>query len=307
MARRPARPVASVQIPVSAYKPYPELPSVSDPTLARWLQATRIEPVSAIEWRWPRGFRLERRRLLDSMWLQFLSGSGRASVGAPGETLAFAPGTAILVPTGVEHEFALAPGSAGRVVAVHFHARVFGGADLLTLVGFPARIAGAPGKRQRGPARELCREYATKPPGWRKSMAAGLWRVLLGVMRGSTSSFLVSGGVRATDDLARVMPAMEVVELSLGDPGLAVGDLAGAVFLSEVQFRKIFRRATGTTPAKFIQRRRIEAARTLLRSTDETVHGIALACGFRDPGFFHRVFRKWTGTTPGRCRAMVDV
>jgi len=307
MATRPTRLVASVQVPAMAYEPYPELPSVSAPTLARWLQATRIEPVSAIEWKWPRGFRLERRRLLDTMWLQFLSGRGRASVGVHGETFAFAPGTAVFVPTGVEHEFGLAQGSAGRVVAVHFHARVFGGADLLALVGFPARIAGAHGKKRGGLARELCREYAVRPPGWRESMASGIWRALLGVFRNSGPSFSVREGVLATDDLARVMPAMEVVELRLADPDLAVGDLAEAVFVSEVQLRKVFRRALGTTPARFIQRRRIEAARTMLRSTDETVQGIALACGFRDPGFFHRVFRKWTGTTPGRCRAMVDV
>ena len=138
-------------------------------------------------------------------------------------------------------------------------------------------------------------------------MAAAIWRVLLCIMRGSASSFHARGGVQATDDLARVMPAMEIVDQRLAEPELSVGDLAAAIFLSEVQFRKIFRRATGTTPAKFIQRRRVEAARTMLRSTDDTVESIAFACGFREAGFFHRVFRKWTGTTPGRYRTLVEV
>jgi AraC-like DNA-binding protein len=266
-----------------------------------------MEPVSAIEWRWPRGFILERRRQMDSMWLLFIEGRCRGSVGGHGESFAVGAGDSVFVPHGVEHEFAMAPRSTGRIIAVHFHARVFGGADLLSLVGFPSLVGRLRGGRHFEIARDLCREYAVKPPAWRESMAAGVWRVLLSVMRCSASSFHSRGDVQATDDIARVMPAMEVVEERLGEPELSVGDLAAAIFLSEVQFRKIFRRATGTTPAKFIQRRRVEAARTMLRSTDDTVESIAFACGFREAGFFHRVFRNWTGTTPGRYRSLNEV
>jgi AraC-like DNA-binding protein len=69
-----------------------------------------------------------------------------------------------------------------------------------------------------------------------------------------------------------------------------------------VQFRKLFRRVTGSSPARYIQSRRIERACRTLRESDASVEEAALAAGFSDSAFFCRVFKMWTRTTPTEYR-----
>jgi len=70
-----------------------------------------------------------------------------------------------------------------------------------------------------------------------------------------------------------------------------------------VQFRKLFKRVTGLNPVRFIQRRRVERACVMLRTTTLSIEQIAEACGFSDPPFFFRIFRLWTGTSPNQYRS----
>lgn len=63
-----------------------------------------------------------------------------------------------------------------------------------------------------------------------------------------------------------------------------------------------FKRETGMSPNDWLQRRRIEAATDLLRTTNRKLEDIAAACGFTSAPYFCHVFRKYTGTTPGKHR-----
>jgi len=44
--------------------------------------------------------------------------------------------------------------------------------------------------------------------------------------------------------------------------------------------RKLFRRVTGMSPARFVQRRRLERACALLRLSDMKIEEVAERCGF---------------------------
>jgi AraC family transcriptional regulator of adaptative response / DNA-3-methyladenine glycosylase II len=63
-----------------------------------------------------------------------------------------------------------------------------------------------------------------------------------------------------------------------------------------------FRRILGETPAAVLNAARIEHAKRLLRSTDESVLGVAFASGFRSASAFHRRFKIATGLTPQQYR-----
>lgn len=58
-----------------------------------------------------------------------------------------------------------------------------------------------------------------------------------------------------------------------------------------------------TTPADWINRRRLEPAARLAESTMLPIIEIAAECGFENLGYFHRLFRARFGATPLRYRA----
>ncbi|GAA3520716.1 GlxA family transcriptional regulator [Actinocatenispora rupis] len=65
---------------------------------------------------------------------------------------------------------------------------------------------------------------------------------------------------------------------------------------------RLFERHLGTTPGRWLVRRRVEEARILLERTDDSVDAVAAAVGFPDPSNFRRRFAAELGTTPARYR-----
>jgi transcriptional regulator GlxA family with amidase domain len=88
---------------------------------------------------------------------------------------------------------------------------------------------------------------------------------------------------------------------------LSVPALARRSAMSVRTFARAFRNEVGTTPAAFVQRSRVEAARRLLEATDRTVDDIALTCGFGTVETMHRAFRRAVRTTPGQYRRLFAV
>ena len=68
--------------------------------------------------------------------------------------------------------------------------------------------------------------------------------------------------------------------------------------MSTTKFCNSFRRYTGTTLTGYITAARLKKAIDLLKTTDMQVSAVALACGFRNLGYFHKVFRRHYTTTP---------
>jgi AraC family transcriptional regulator len=59
------------------------------------------------------------------------------------------------------------------------------------------------------------------------------------------------------------------------------------------------------TPSAWIAARRIDRARTLLKSSDQPLQQIADACGYADLSHFSHRFRDATSASPSRYRAVV--
>jgi transcriptional regulator GlxA family with amidase domain len=68
--------------------------------------------------------------------------------------------------------------------------------------------------------------------------------------------------------------------------------------LSLSRFYELFRQATGTTPARYMRRRRFERAAEMLRTTDLSVKEIANHTGNFDFSHFVRDFEKLYGKSP---------
>jgi len=64
----------------------------------------------------------------------------------------------------------------------------------------------------------------------------------------------------------------------------------------------VFKKHTGTSLLDFINKTKIDAAKNLLLSTNETVKNIAGKLGFTDDKYFMKVFNRLEGTTPRKFR-----
>jgi transcriptional regulator GlxA family with amidase domain len=99
----------------------------------------------------------------------------------------------------------------------------------------------------------------------------------------------------ATSD--RVQSALTFAKKNLSKR-LSVEDLAAAVFLSPRQFSRLFKDETGETPAKAIERLRIESARLMMEAGRFSTEEIARKNGFGNRDRMHRSFVRAFGLSP---------
>ncbi|MEV0463820.1 GlxA family transcriptional regulator [Nocardia tengchongensis] len=84
---------------------------------------------------------------------------------------------------------------------------------------------------------------------------------------------------------------------------LSLPALAGRVGMSIRHFSRVFTGETGTTPARYVERVRIAAARRLLETTDQPMDRVAAAVGLGSPETLYRIFHRHLGIPPGEYRA----
>jgi transcriptional regulator GlxA family with amidase domain len=103
---------------------------------------------------------------------------------------------------------------------------------------------------------------------------------------------------RASEDSnRRMLRARDAMDRSYADP-LDVPALARIAHVSEAHFIRTFRATFGETPHRYLQRRRVERAMFLLRSSERSVTDICMAVGFASLGTFSRVFAEIVGEPP---------
>ena len=80
-----------------------------------------------------------------------------------------------------------------------------------------------------------------------------------------------------------------------GDPVAAMIKLSG---LSRRTFNRRFKSATGHTPLEYVQRLRIEEAKQMLETTDQSIETVASEVGYCDAVSFRRLFKRMVVDTP---------
>jgi transcriptional regulator GlxA family with amidase domain len=78
--------------------------------------------------------------------------------------------------------------------------------------------------------------------------------------------------------------------------------MAAAANMSARHFARAFRAETGLTPARYVERVRLEAARRRLEETAEPVAAIAAGCGFGTAETMRRSFLRALGVGPAEYR-----
>ena len=79
---------------------------------------------------------------------------------------------------------------------------------------------------------------------------------------------------------------------------ILVSELADKFAIGRRHFDRRFIKATGNTPAEYLQRLKVETAKKALEMTRKTVGEVMYDTGYSDTKAFRDVFKKYTGLSP---------
>ncbi len=110
---------------------------------------------------------------------------------------------------------------------------------------------------------------------------------------------------------SRIVRAMEHVRSRFRER-IATARLSRLAGMSRAHFIRTFKKAYGDTPVSLQHKLRIEAAKTLLASTELACGEVASMVGYSDPYHFSKMFKKYAGFSPSKIpgrrphRAMIE-
>lgn len=112
-----------------------------------------------------------------------------------------------------------------------------------------------------------------------------------------------SGHVKCADAVSQGSPKSAVTEVTRyidenSHLPVTLNELADLVHFSPTYLSRIFHQQQGMTIKCYINKKRLENARFLLRNSDTSINQIAVQCGFQNISHFNRLFRQNTGSSP---------
>ncbi len=84
-------------------------------------------------------------------------------------------------------------------------------------------------------------------------------------------------------------------------------EVADLIYLTESNFCKFFKKATGKTYSDYVNEIRVNEASRLLFQSDKTISQISFECGFETLSYFNRVFLNKKGITPSVYRKSSNI
>ncbi|WP_236950351.1 GlxA family transcriptional regulator [Mycobacterium sp. MS1601] len=96
----------------------------------------------------------------------------------------------------------------------------------------------------------------------------------------------------------------EIMDSVISDPAAdhSLTSMAHRAAVSERHLVRMFHDQAGTTPARFVEQARLEAAKVLLATGDQGQEAVARRAGFGTPDTMRRTFRRNLGISPGTYR-----
>ena len=211
------------------------------------------------------------------------------------------PGEMVVIPPGEIHRVTPSATGGCRSVLLDLRLDVLPrSAEAHMLDALPTLRAIHAGVEHLTQVRQQLHEAVDRPePGRLAAVMSGVWR-LLEVATSPTEATVKAGAVEAVGD-ARLALAESVMRERLGEP-LDVPRLAASVGLSASHLTRIYREQMNTTPARRLERLRVERGYELLATGVLSVKEIAASCGFAGPAQFSRAFQRVIGCTPSQAR-----
>lgn len=132
--------------------------------------------------------------------------------------------------------------------------------------------------------------------GSQLALEVARWGVMYLRRPGGQSQFSAPLAAQSSER-GEIAELVTFIESHLGDD-LSVEALARRAHMSVRNFARIFRRETGETPASYVERARLDAARRKLELSEASVKEVARTSGFSSVEKMHRSFQRCLSVTP---------
>ncbi|WP_282936127.1 AraC family transcriptional regulator [Paenibacillus sp. RC67] len=106
----------------------------------------------------------------------------------------------------------------------------------------------------------------------------------------------------ATQFTAEIAHRMEELLSANLYSDITIAEIAKRMNMSRFQCSKVFSHIYGVSPRQFLSELKLNEAKRLLVTTDQSVAAIAELLGFHSATHFSRQFRRWTGQSPNHFR-----
>jgi transcriptional regulator GlxA family with amidase domain len=124
-------------------------------------------------------------------------------------------------------------------------------------------------------------------------------RYMLIDRRASQARYMIPSHVRHVDET--LLAAERWIDEHLAGP-ITIAGLAAAVAVSPKTLSRRIAAATGLSPVRFLQRRRVMEAVHLIETTAMSVEAVAASVGYQDSTALRKIIRRELGTTPSALR-----
>lgn len=102
----------------------------------------------------------------------------------------------------------------------------------------------------------------------------------------------------------QIISAIDYIEDNFKE-NITLDKIAATCNLSPCYFSKLFKKEMGINFNTYLNNKKIEYAKEILKTTDTPILNIALDLGFDDCGYFIKVFKKVEGVTPKKYREII--
>jgi transcriptional regulator GlxA family with amidase domain len=143
---------------------------------------------------------------------------------------------------------------------------------------------------------DLALALVERDHGARLALEVARWGVMYLRRPGGQSQFSAPLAAQSAE-CGQIAELVTFVEANL-ERDLSVTVLARRAHMSVRNFARVFRRDTGKTPAAYVERARLDAARRRLELSQASVKEIAAQSGFGSVEALHRSFRRQLSVTP---------
>lgn len=231
-----------------------------------------------------------------SVWEIYLQMHGVTWWVAGGQTYPLSPGHLLIVPPRLQHHMA------GRSGSHHFY---YAAVDLEPVgrrhpelpVDWPSAVVHRETRDLADALAQLIGELATQHAHSEVGLALAVDHLVLAVVRAMAVT---------AAQCPSLHPAVAQVKHLLDQrfhERWTLGRMADDVGLAPTYLAELFVSQIGQPPHRYLNERRIDRARQLLKSSDLPITAIAVSLGFGSSQHFARVFRQLAGTTPTAFRA----
>lgn len=112
---------------------------------------------------------------------------------------------------------------------------------------------------------------------------------------------IISAETAASSPNSALIKAVDYINFNFKEK-ITMDDLCAASGVSKQYLCLLFKNTLGSRPMEYIAKRRIQAAKELLISTDKSIENISEEVGFCTPSYFCKLFGRYEGMTPSAFR-----